>query len=65
LGYATNDTKPFAPFVLDNQLDIRGLGNVVDKGAASVVLNTDIRYTKRDCSPFKTMSILMLLLSKT
>lgn len=45
LGYATNDTTPFAPFALDNQLNIRGVGNVVDRGTASVVLNTEYRYT--------------------
>ena len=45
LAYATNDTTPFAPFALDNQLNIRGVGNVVDRGAASVVLNTEYRYT--------------------
>ncbi|APY09615.1 hypothetical protein BWZ20_06710 [Winogradskyella sp. J14-2] len=45
LGYATNDTTPFAPFALDNQLNLRGVGNVVDRGTASVVLNTEYRYT--------------------
>ena len=45
LGYATNDTTPFAPFALDNQLNIRGVGNVVDRGTASVVFNTEYRYT--------------------
>ena len=45
LGFATNDTSPFAPFALDNQLNIRGVGNVVDRGTASVVLNTEYRYT--------------------
>jgi outer membrane protein assembly factor BamA len=45
LAYATNDTTPFAPFSLDNQLNIRGVGNVVDRGTASVVLNTEYRYT--------------------
>ena len=45
LGYATNDTTPFAPFTLDNQLNIRGVGNIVDRGIASVVLNTEYRHT--------------------
>jgi hypothetical protein len=48
LAYATNDTTPFAPFALDNQLNIRGVGNVVDRGTASVVLNTEYRYTLYD-----------------
>jgi len=45
LGYATNDTTPFAPFALDNQLNIRGVGNIVDRGIASAVLNTEYRHT--------------------
>lgn len=45
LGYATNDTTPFAPFALDNQLNIRSVGNVVDRGIASAVLNTEYRHT--------------------
>ena len=45
LGFATNDTTPFAPFALDNQSNIRGVGNVVDRGTASVVLYTEYRYT--------------------
>ncbi len=45
LGYATNDTTPFAPFALDNQLNIRGVGNTIDRGTASVVLNMEYRHT--------------------
>ena len=45
LAYATNDTTPFAPFAVDNQLNIRGVGNKVDRGIASVVLNTEYRHT--------------------
>lgn len=45
LAYATNDTTPFAPFSIDNQLNIRGAGNIVDRGNASVVLNTEYRQT--------------------
>lgn len=45
LGYATNATTPFAPFALDNQLNIRGVGNTIDRGTASVVFNTEYRHT--------------------
>lgn len=40
-----NEESPFAPFTLDNQLNIRGVGNVVDRGTAAVVLNTEYRQT--------------------
>ncbi len=40
-----NEDSPFAPFTLDNQLNIRGVGNTVDRGIASVVFNTEYRHT--------------------
>ncbi len=48
VGIATNDNNPFAPFVLDSYLNIRGVGNRVDRGTGSVVLNTEWRYTLFD-----------------
>ncbi len=45
LAYATNDSTPFAPFTVDNQLNIRGAGNTIDRGIAAVVLNTEYRHT--------------------
>lgn len=45
LAYASNNKTPFAPFALDNQLNIRGVGNTIDKGTASIVLNTEYRHT--------------------
>lgn len=40
-----NEDSPFAPFTLDNQLNIRGVGNTVDRGIAALVLNTEYRHT--------------------
>ena len=45
LGVATNDDTPFAPFSVDNNLNIRGVGNIIDRGTAAIVLNTEYRYT--------------------
>ncbi|MGF1566171.1 MAG: hypothetical protein ACFCUH_12465 [Flavobacteriales bacterium] len=45
LGVADNAVNPFAPFVLDSQLNIRGAGNRVDRGTATAVLNTELRCT--------------------
>lgn len=45
LGVATNNETPFAPFSVDNNLNIRGVGNVIDRGTAAIVLNTEYRYT--------------------
>ncbi|MEM1002243.1 MAG: POTRA domain-containing protein [Bacteroidota bacterium] len=44
-GLASNDNTPFAPFAVDNNLNIRGVGNLIDRGTGSVVLNTEYRYT--------------------
>ncbi len=45
LGLSTNNDSPFAPFALDNNVNIRGVGNVIDRGTGSIVLNTEYRYT--------------------
>ena len=45
VAFASNSENPFAPFTLDNQLNIRGVGNTVDRGTAAVVLNTEYRHT--------------------
>ncbi|KZS41025.1 hypothetical protein AWE51_24040 [Aquimarina aggregata] len=45
LGFASNDDTPFAPFAVDNQLNIRGTGNTIDRGTAAIVLNTEYRHT--------------------
>ena len=44
-SFTTNVDSPFAPFALDNQINIRGVGNTVDRGTASVVINTEYRHT--------------------
>ena len=48
LGIASNHDNPFAPFVLDNNLNIRGVGNIIDRGTAVAVLNAEYRYTVID-----------------
>ncbi len=45
LGIATNNDSPFAPFAVDNNLNIRGVGNTIDRGTAAIVLNTEYRYS--------------------
>ena len=45
LGLATNESSPFAPFVLDSYLNIRGVGNRVDRGTGSIVINLEYRQT--------------------
>lgn len=45
LGLSTNNESPFAPFVLDSYLNIRGVGNRVDRGTGAGVLNIEARTT--------------------
>ena len=52
VGLATNDETPFAPFSVDNNINIRGVGNIIDRGTGALVLNTEYRYTLVDKSWF-------------
>ena len=45
VGLSTNSSSPFAPFAVDNNVNLRGVGNVVDRGTAVVILNTELRHT--------------------
>lgn len=52
LGLASNMKTPFAPFTVDNNVNIRGVGNTIDRGTGAVVLNTEYRHTFIDKSWF-------------
>ncbi|OUS03554.1 outer membrane protein assembly factor [Flavobacteriales bacterium 33_180_T64] len=52
LGIATNNNTPFAPFSVDNNLNVRGVGNTIDRGTAAIVLNTEYRYTLYEKTSF-------------
>ena len=45
LGLSSNNNSPFAPFVLDSYLNIRGVGNRVDRGTGTIVLNAEYRHS--------------------
>lgn len=45
LVLSTNRESPFAPFVLDNSVNVRGVGNRIDRGTGTVVYNTEYRHT--------------------
>ena len=47
-GLASNDDSPFAPFALDNNVNIRGVGFLVDRGTGVIVANTEYRHTVYD-----------------
>ncbi|MEL6944998.1 MAG: hypothetical protein AAFO82_20265 [Bacteroidota bacterium] len=45
LGVSTNNNSPFAPFVVDSHVNIRGVGNRIERGTAQAVLNVEYRQT--------------------
>ncbi len=47
-GISTNTNSPFAPFSIDNNINIRGVGNKIDRGTAALVFNTEYRHTLYD-----------------
>ncbi len=48
VGLSSNEDTPFAPFALDNNVNLRGIGILVDRGTGSIVLNSEYRYTIYD-----------------
>jgi outer membrane protein assembly factor BamA len=47
-GLSSNQNSPFAPFALDNNVNLRGVGILVDRGTGSFVWNTEFRHTIYD-----------------
>lgn len=60
IGLASNMETPFAPFSVDNNLNIRGVGNTIDRGTAAIVLNTEYRHTLMDKDWFVLQSNLFI-----
>ncbi|WP_435674932.1 outer membrane protein assembly factor [Polaribacter sp.] len=47
-GLSSNENTPFAPFALDNNVNLRGVGILVDRGTGVFVWNTEYRHTVYD-----------------
>ena len=60
LGLASNVATPFAPFTVDNNLNIRGVGNRIDRGTAAIVFNTEYRHSLIDRDWFVLQSNLFI-----
>lgn len=60
VGVASNLDTPFAPFSVDNNLNIRGVGNTIDRGTGVIVLNTEYRHTLIDKELFILQSNVFL-----
>ena len=44
-GISTNNNSPFAPFVVDSRVNLRGSGNRIERGTAQAILNIEYRHT--------------------
>lgn len=60
LGIASNLDTPFAPFSIDNNLNIRGVGNTIDRGTGVIILNSEYRHTLVDSNWFVLQSNIFL-----
>lgn len=52
----SNSASPFAPFVLDSRVNIRGVGNRLDRGTAQLILNLEYRQTRFRTNKFAAQS---------
>ena len=52
VGLSTNRQTPFAPFVVSSHVNIRGVGNRINRGTGSLVLNVEYRHTIFDKGNF-------------
>ncbi len=57
-GIASNNESPFAPFVLDSYVNIRGVGNRVDRGTAKLILNLEYRHSIFDMNKFLSQVVI-------
>jgi len=48
LAISTNNDTPFAPFVVDSHVNLRGVGNRIDRGTAQAIFNAEYRRTIHD-----------------
>jgi outer membrane protein assembly factor BamA len=60
VGLSTNTKSPFAPFALDNNVNLRGVGILVDRGTGSIVYNSEYRYTVLEKGSFVIQSNVFL-----
>ncbi len=57
IGISNNINTPFAPFVLDSRINIRGAGNRIDRGTGTLVLNLEYRQTLWEREAFALQGI--------
>ncbi len=54
---SSNNDSPFAPFVADSHINLRGVGNRIDRGTAQIILNLEHRYTLFDKEKWASQAV--------
>ena len=57
LGISTNNDSPFAPFVVDSRVNLRGSGNRIERGTAQAILNVEYRHTFLDLNNWAVQGV--------
>ncbi len=57
MGLSPNVNTPFAPFVLDSRINIRGAGNRIDRGTGTLILNLEYRHTPWENTNFALQGV--------
>lgn len=57
LGVSSHKPSPFAPFLLDSRVTIRGSGNRVDRGTAVIALNLEYRHSVFESQRFAAQCV--------
>ena len=57
LGVSTNNNSPFAPFVVDSRVNLRGSGNRIERGTAQAILNVEYRHTFLDLNNWAVQGV--------
>lgn len=57
-GLSTNSNSPFAPFVADSHINIRGIGNRISRGTAEAVFNIEYRHTITDYNTWASQFVI-------
>lgn len=55
---STNSPSPFAPFVADSHINLRGIGNRIDRGTAQAVINLEWRQTLFEMHSFGSQLVI-------
>ena len=60
MGIATNNNSPFAPYVIDSHINLRGVGNRIARGTAQFIINAEYRSTFYETKKWAVQTVTFL-----